>query len=68
MMKFKNSDDDFIFIKTYSISKEIREILNFSLDVCIANNIEFIWYRPAPWKIPHMRVIKDYCTSDFIFV
>jgi len=72
-----NSDDRYyekFLIENYSnktnlTRNEIREILNFSLDACITNNIEFIWYRPSPpWKTPHMRVIKDYCTSEFIFV
>ena len=40
MMKFKNSDDDFIFIKTYSISKEIREILNYQCKIFNEPEIE----------------------------
>lgn len=71
-----NSDDRYpekFLIENYSnknnlTRNEIREILNFSLDICIANNIEFIWYRPSGWLSTKMRVIKDYCTSDFIFV
>ena len=51
---------------------DIREIFNFSLSECIANNIEFIFFRPPSWKssirtIPDMRVIKEYCTDTFIW-
>ena len=53
--------------------QEINNIFNFSLNDCIINNIEFIWYRPISWKsplitYPDMRVIKEYCKSDIIWV
>jgi hypothetical protein len=52
---------------------EIINIFNFSLNDCIANNIEFMWYRPISWKsyaitYPDMRVIKEYCNSSIIWV
>jgi len=52
---------------------EIKEIFNFSLTTCIENNIEFIWHRPPGWKrddvtIPDMRVINEYCKSEFIWI
>jgi hypothetical protein len=51
---------------------DIKSIFNFSLDACIENNIEFIWYRPSHWKtslrtIPYMRVIKEYCRDPYIW-
>lgn len=66
------------FIESYSnkinlTKEEIRNVLNFSLNDCIGNNIEFIWYRPFSWKspsitYPDMRVIKEYCKSTCIWV
>lgn len=52
---------------------EIINIFNFSLNDCIVNNIEFMWYRPISWKLyaityPDMRVIKEYCNSSIIWV
>jgi len=66
------------FIENYSdktnlTKEEIKNVLNFSLNICIDNNIEFIWYRPISWKsnsitYPDMRVIKEYCKSPFIWI
>jgi hypothetical protein len=33
MMKFENSNDDFILIKTYVLSKEMKEILNYQCKI-----------------------------------
>jgi hypothetical protein len=51
---------------------EIKDIFNFSLDTCIENSIEFIWYRSEGWKsplrtIPDMRIINEYCKDTFIW-
>ena len=59
--------------KTNLQKEEIRNILNFSLNDCIVNNIEFLWYRPISWKsssitYPDMRVIKEYCKQTFIWI
>lgn len=66
------------FIENYSnkinlTKEEIKNVLHFSLNNCIDNNIEFIWYRPISWKsnsitYPDMRVIKEYCKSTFIWL
>jgi hypothetical protein len=66
------------FIENYSdktnlTEEEIKNVLNFSLNICIDNNIEFIWYRPISWKsnsitYPDMRVIKEYCKKPFIWI
>jgi len=66
------------FIESYSnkinlTKEEIKNVLNFSLNNCIDNNIEFIWYRPISWKSklitwPDMRVIKEYCKQSFIWL
>jgi hypothetical protein len=66
------------FIENYTnkinlTKEEIKNVLNFSLNICISNNIEFIWYRPS-WKLTHsitypdMRVIKEYCKFTCIWV
>jgi len=55
------------------ITKEdIKSKINFSLDICKANNIEFYWYRNNNWKnsrvsIPYMKVINEYCNESFIW-
>jgi hypothetical protein len=51
---------------------EIKDIFNFSLDTCIENSIEFIWYRTEGWRtplrtIPDMKVINEYCRDTFIW-
>ena len=45
----------------------------FCLEECKQNDIEFIWHRDKKWKtpkrtIPDMKVIKEYCDDEFIFV
>ena len=69
---------EIFLIENYSNKKEltkdeIRANLNFSLDICIKNNIEFIWIRPESWKSPtrtnpNMKVIEEYCKEEFIWV
>jgi hypothetical protein len=59
--------------KTNLTKEELRDIFNFSLTDCIVNDIEFIWYRPISWKselitCPDMRVINEYCKSEFIWI
>lgn len=51
----------------------IKRAFAFSLEACIKNNIEFIWYRPANWKLlhrtnPDMRVITEYCREATMWV
>ncbi len=51
---------------------DIKNNVEFTLDICRNNNIEFIWVRPPIWKkpfrsIPHMRVINEYCIDYFIW-
>lgn len=51
----------------------IKSAFTFSLETCIKNNIEFIWYRPANWKMlnrtnPDMRVINEYCREATMWV
>jgi phenolic acid decarboxylase len=59
--------------KTNLTRQDIKDIFHFSLNDCILNNFEFIWYRPMSWKsptitCPDMRIIGEYCKSDFIWV
>ncbi len=52
---------------------EIKNVMHFSLDICVKHKIEFIWIRPAQWKspirtIPDMKVINEYCRDYFIWI
>ena len=68
----KRGPEEFI-LDNYLNGKHIREKINFSLNICIQHNIEFIWFRSQQWKtplrtIPNMRVIKEYCKDTFIWI
>ena len=63
--------DNYLNITNYN-RENIRQKINFSLNICIQYNIEFIWFRPQHWKtplrtIPNMRVINEYCKDTFIW-
>ena len=66
----KRSPEVFL-IEEYSNKKEltrddVQTMFHFSLDICIKNNIEFIWYRPT-WgpHDPYVKVITSYCLCSF---
>lgn len=79
LLQYKNDNryPEQFLMETYSNKTNLKkhdilDIFHFSLDICIENNIEFIWYRPDCWKregitIPDMKVINEYCKSDFIW-
>ena len=64
MMKFENSDDDFIFIKTYVISKEIREILNYQCKIFNEPEIE----NEMATKIEKQRITGNFEDKKYFYV
>ena len=50
---------------------EIRKFLNFSFNICIQHNLEFIWIRPT-WTnfitAPRLEIINDYFKQSFIWL
>lgn len=60
------------YLNTTPTKSDITSIMNFTLDICIKNNIEFLWIRGEGWKyamttFPYMEVISKYCKNTFIF-
>ena len=62
-------------LENYSKKKKIfdendlREILQFSFELCKNHSIEFTWYRDWDstfWTKPHVKVIQEYCGNDSI--
>jgi len=62
------------FNKSNLSKDDIYKLFNFSLDLCLKNGIEFIWYRPSHWysrlltSVPDLKVIEQYCRQSFILI
>jgi len=62
MMKFEKGYDDFIFIKTYVLSKEMREILNYQYKIFIEPELE----NEIATKIEKQRITGNFeAKTDF---
>jgi hypothetical protein len=72
---------EFYLLESYSgkvklSPEDISQILHFSFDICIQNNIEFEWYR-LPWWIqwwglPYsnskLKIVNEYCKGQYVWV
>jgi hypothetical protein len=62
MMKFEKGYDDFIFIKTYVLSKEMREFLNYQCKIFIEPELE----NEMATKIEKQRIAGNFeAKTDF---
>ena len=63
--------------KTNLNKNDIKNILNFSLNICFENNIEFLWFRPESYRqhpggriirsIPDMKIINEWARDIYIW-